>query len=81
MGMALKVVAIFMLVALIVFGWNRMRGRKSTHGMANFLLPVAALVVIVFLSLLKVFIIYKIIILIVAILVGGLTYWHFLDRD
>ncbi|MCL1851520.1 MAG: hypothetical protein FWF88_00605 [Peptococcaceae bacterium] len=81
MGVALKVFAIFMLVFLVVFWWNGFRGKKRTRGMSGFLLPLAALVVVVFLSVLKIFIIYKIIILLVTIVVGGLTYWHFMDRS
>lgn len=75
MGVALKVLAVFVLIFMAVLWWDRVRGHRKNR--FAWFLPILALVVAVFLSVLKIYIIYKIIILIVALGVGGLTYWHF----
>ena len=76
MGIALKVFAIYMIFFSATLWWDRKRGRKKSRGPAIFV-PIAAVVIIVVLSVVKVWIIYKILLLLLMVGVAGLTYWHF----
>ena len=78
MGIALKVFAVYMVIFLLIFWRDRKKGKGKTRGHAAYWVPIGAVVVIVLLSVLKVFIsgAYIIIILLVLLGVVTLTYWH-----
>ncbi|MCL1917227.1 MAG: hypothetical protein FWG14_02750 [Peptococcaceae bacterium] len=79
MGIALKVFVVYMIVFLLMMWRDHKKGKKA-RGRAYYLVPIGALVVIVLLSVLKIFIVYKIIILLVSLVAVTLTYWHYRKR-
>jgi hypothetical protein len=80
MGIAIKIFVIYIAIFIVIFWWDHKRGKETNRKLVRYFIPLAGLVALFMLTVVKIFIIYKIIILVVLTIAGGLIYWHFRDK-
>lgn len=77
--MVIAIFVFYFLVFSFLFISSRKKGEKFNYKRI-FLLPAILAFIMVFLSLLKVYFIYKLILILFAVILFLLTYWHWGER-